>query len=156
VGQPTDLNPAEADEPQRKKTPLEERLEQMRAEQALPPGPHFHMAEFVKIGSIGSVFGFMTLSMQTYKHARMADGYLAGGIRSKWWRKEFWTYSVWRDEEAMRRFSRTGYHERLAAKVEELATPGSRYAKWVSEQPPDWPDALGRLERTTTYIVPPF
>ena len=98
----------------------------------------------------------MRLSMRLYKHACAAAGYYAGGIRAKWWRGEFYTYTIWEDREAMKAFVRSAPHAAAAMRVGEFAAPGSCYVEFESEAPPDWDDAQQRLSSPTAYLSPPF
>ena len=120
-------------------------------------GPQIHVAEYVRVRTMGQVFGFMRMSMRIFSKARAADGFLAGGIRSKWWSKQFWTYTVWGSREEMEEFVNRWPHAEAVERVQSVAAPGSCYVEWISDQPIDWADALARLERPTRYFVaPPF
>ena len=121
-----------------------------------PPGTRFiHVAEFVPVSAYGQVFEVMKLSMRIYQHAHSLDGYVAGGLRAKWWRKEFWSFSVWQDRDAMERFVRTPPHSEAVARVLDLAAPGACYVEWVAPGPADWAEAVERLKSPTRYFVPP-
>lgn len=93
--------------------------------------------------------------MRVYEHTQAAAGYYAGGIRAKWWRGEFYTYTVWEEREAMLEFVRSAPHAEAIARVAEFAAPGSCYVEFVSEAPPDWDDARRRLSSPTGYFSPP-
>jgi hypothetical protein len=138
--------------PQSERPPVPE--ERPREEEP-PPVPYIHVAEYVKVRSLGQVFDFMKLSMRVYRHAHEHEGFVAGGIKSKWCVRKFWSYTVWEDRDAMMRFVNSGPHAEAARRIQHFAAPGSCYVEWVSEQPPDWPEALQRLERPTRYFVGP-
>ena len=114
------------------------------------------MVEFVRLRQCSRTLAFMQLSMRVYKQARVAAGYYAGGIRAKWWRGEFYSYTVWEDREAMTAFVRSGPHAEAVALVSEFAEPGSCYAEFVSDAPPDWDAAQRRLSSPTGYFAPPL
>ena len=117
--------------------------------------PRIHVVEFVKLRSFGMTCAFMRLSMRIYRYARESPGYYAGGIRGQWWRRRFYAYTVWEDRDAMLRFVHTGPHANAVARMPEFAAPGSCYAEFVSEDPPDWEVAERYLETPTRYFVPP-
>lgn len=117
---------------------------------------YLHVAELVKVGSIGQILPFMNLSMKTYRLAREATGFVAGGIRAKWWRKSFWTYMVWEDETYRKRFADSRANAPMAAWVQQNAAPGSCYATWVRKGEPEWADAMTRLEHPTKYYRDPW
>lgn len=110
----------------------------------------------MRIRRCSQTLEFMRLSMRIYHQACDAPGYYAGGIRARWWRGEFYTYTIWEDREAMTAFVRSEPHADAAARVREFAGPGSCYVEFVSEGPPDWDDARERLSFPTAYFTPPF
>lgn len=113
------------------------------------------MVEYVRLRRCSQTLAFMRLSMQIYQDACNADGYYAGGIRAKWWRGQFFTYTIWEDRDAMLEFVRTPPHSEAAALVAEFAAPGSCYVEFISDTPPDWDAAQKRLVSPTGYLSPP-
>ena len=124
----------------------------MREPQA--DSPMIHVAEYIPVRSYGRVLEVMRLSMKIYAHARRCEGFVAGGLRTKWWRKQFWSYTVWEDHERLLHFVHTQPHANAVARLLEFAAPGACYTEWVSEAPPDWDEARERLKRPTRYMVP--
>lgn len=114
------------------------------------------MVEYVRLRRCSQTLAFMRLSMRVYHEACEAPGYYAGGIRAKWWRGEFYSYTIWEDREAMTAFVRSAPHAEAAAVVAEFAAPGSCYAEFISDAPPDWDDARRRLSSPTGYFSPPL
>ena len=117
---------------------------------------NLHFAELVIVNSFTQVLPFMTLSMSTYKRAREASGFVAGGIRAKWWRKSFWTYLVWEDEVYRKRFADSRANAAMVAWIERWAAPGSCYSTWVMKGEPRWADSMARLEHPTGYYRDPW
>ena len=120
-----------------------------------PKGPYVHVAEYIPVRQWGQVFPCMKLSMGIYRHARDCEGFLAGGIRAKWWRRQFWSYTVWADRDSMLRFVHSGPHGRVIPMISGLAAPGACYVEWISMSPPDWEEAMQRLSTPTRYFAPP-
>ncbi len=120
-----------------------------------PNALYVHVAEFMPVQAYGQVLDVMGMSMRIYRQARASDGYVAGGLKAKWWRKEFWSFTVWEDRDAMQRFVRGPLHAAAAARVHDLAAPGACYVEWVAPGPADWPEAVERLKSPTRYFVPP-
>lgn len=114
------------------------------------------MAEYVRLKRCSQTLAFMRLSMRIYKQACEASGYYAGGIRAKWWRGEFYTYTVWEDRDSMAAFVRTGLHAEAVAQVAGFAAPGSCYVEFISDEPPDWDAARRHLSSPTGYFSPPL
>lgn len=117
---------------------------------------YLHVAELVKVDSIGLILPFMSRSMNAYKRARDAPGFVAGGIRAKWWRKHFWTYLVWEDETYWKRFTDGPRNADITAWIQQNAAPGSCYVTWVTKGEPDWDEAVARLEHPTKYYRDPW
>ncbi len=115
-----------------------------------------HVVEYVRIRRCSQTLAFMRLSMRVYKEACDAVGYYAGGIRAKWWRGAFYTYTVWEDRDSMLAFVRNGLHAEAVASITEFAAPGSCYVEFMSDAPPDWEDAYSRLSFPTSYFAPPL
>jgi hypothetical protein len=121
----------------------------------VPEGPYVHVAEYIPVREWGQVWPFMKMSMRIYQFSRNCPGFLAGGIRGKWWKRQFWSYTVWQDREAMLHFAQTPPHSEAAGMIEEVAAEGACYVEWSSMSPPDWDEALERLRHPTRYFVPP-
>lgn len=114
-----------------------------------------HFAEFVPLPGYGGVFRFMRLHMRLYKAAVSAPGYVAGGIRAKWWRKQFWTYWVWDSRDALHAFLSAHGPASLKREMRSLAGPGACNVEWASTEAPSWEEALRRLREPSNYLVPP-
>ena len=117
--------------------------------------PRIHVVEYVRLRSVFQTFFFMSLSMRIYKYARDLQGYYAGGIRAKWWHRQFYTYTVWEDREAMLEFVQANPHAEAIRRVGEFCAPGSCYVEFVSDAPPDWDMAKERLSFPTRYFSSP-
>ena len=120
-----------------------------------PDADYIHVATFLPVRAYGQVFEFMQLSMRIYRQAHASEGYVSGGLKAKWWRKEFWTFSVWDDRDAMERFVGGPAHAVAVARILDFVAPGACLVEWVARQPADWPEALERLKSPTRHFVPP-
>jgi heme-degrading monooxygenase HmoA len=130
---------------------IEEQDERDRLREAA--GPMVHVCTHQIVHSYSQVFAFMRLSMQIYRAARAAPGFVAGGLKTRWWRKEFWTYTVWTDPESMRDFIRSEPHASAVARVREFVVPGAPYAEWISQEQADMAEALERLKSPTGFLL---
>ncbi len=118
-------------------------------------GPRLHVATYLPLLSFTQTFGFMSLNMRVYAAARESKGFIAGGIRAKWWRKQFWTYSVWESRQAMEAFVKRPPHSLAAARINEFVDAGACYVEWEGEEPAEWADIAARLETPTRYFTLP-
>jgi hypothetical protein len=117
---------------------------------------YVHVAEYVKLKSYMQVLKFMGMHMRVYQDAQARKGYYGGGIRGRWWKKQFWTYSIWESREAVNAFLRGRPHGEAVDRMREFAAPGSCYVTWEALGASDWSGALSRLEHPTRYFVDPF
>jgi hypothetical protein len=64
----------------------------------------------------------------------------------------FWTYSVWRSEEAIEPFVRTEPHATAIRKIAQWAAEGAAFSQWKSTNGKiDWDETNRRLEQPTFY-----
>ncbi|MEX2431694.1 MAG: hypothetical protein WD645_07230 [Dehalococcoidia bacterium] len=120
-----------------------------------PDTPYIHVAEYIPVHSWRRVLPFMRTSMDIFRFAQACPGFMAGGIRAKWWRRQFWSYTVWQDRDAMMRFVHNMPHSQAISMINDVAAPGACFTEWESTGPPDWSDAMERLKTPTRYLVPP-
>jgi hypothetical protein len=113
--------------------------------------PRVHVVTYIKLRSFGKVCWFMRQNMHIYETARGLEGFVAGGIRSMFWRKEFWTFTTWDDRDKMMAFVQSWPHSEAAARHGEVAEVG-QYVEWESDGLPDWDEALERLQRPTGQL----
>ncbi|MEK9659948.1 MAG: hypothetical protein VW450_08410 [Chloroflexota bacterium] len=111
---------------------------------------HLHVATRLRLASFGAVLGYMGISMRTYREARTMPGFVAGGIRSKWWRKEFWTYTVWESREALDAFLAHRAHGEAVAHARPRLHGPLTTVSWESPEFPEWKEALARLDAASS------
>ena len=79
---------------------------------------------------------------------KQTDGLVGHALGAKPWRKQFWTLSVWEDEQALRRFVYSGFHKGvMIVLTDDMADFSTR--SWPIEGasvPPAWATALERLD----------
>ncbi len=107
---------------------------------------HLHVATHLRLAGFRGMLGYMSRSMSTYREARAMPGFVAGGIRSKWWRKEFWTYTVWESREALDAFLQHRAHQDAATHARPRLHGPLTMVSWQSPEFPDWKEALARLD----------
>jgi hypothetical protein len=117
---------------------------------------HYHLAEYVKVRSLKQVFSFMRLHMAIYNDARLRKGFTGGGIRGRWWAKQFWSYTIWDSRDSLERFVKSGPHALAVSRMREFAAPGSAFVEWEGLSDQDWSGAISRLEHPTRYYVDPY
>ena len=118
------------------------------------PKPRIHVVTFFSLKRFPQTLAFMGLNMKIYKFARLQPGYYAGGIRGKWWNKQFYTYTVGEDRDDMLAFVNSEPHKKAIHRIMEFAGTGSCFSEFVSDSPPDWEVAETQLLKPTKYFVP--
>lgn len=126
----------------------------VQAAELYEPKSRVHVVTFFNLKRFSQTLSFMWLNMRIYKFARVQRGYYAGGIRGKWWSKQFYTYTVWEDRDSMLAFVNSDPHKKALNRIIDFAGTGSCYSEFISEAPPDWEVAEMQLLKPTKYFVP--
>src|SRR5262245_5579379 len=96
-------------------------------------------------------------SMRIMKQANAAPGIVGWSLGGDLFKLEFYTLSVWENDDSLRRFVREGDHR---AAVEEFERDVRRksilvyYKVLGQELPLTWKDAIARQERSDARAVP--
>lgn len=83
---------------------------------------------------------------------RKTDGVVRYGLKTDFPRKRFWTYSVWKNRQAIGPFVAGEPHATAVKKFAEWAGAGAAFVEWEnSAGNVDWDEASRRLEKPTFY-----
>jgi len=105
------------------------------------------MASRLELRRYRDVPGFLRAAMALRRELRTADGAVGLALAAQPLRKTFWTLSAWRDDAALRGYTRNPthvavmrrYHDRMAQATFRTWTEAAGTA------PPDWAAARARL-----------
>jgi heme-degrading monooxygenase HmoA len=101
----------------------------------------FHLKSFRRVPA------FMCRSLKIMKQVDAAPGIVGWSLGANVLKREFYTLSVWRDAESLRRFVRAGAHLASAAEFEhDMRRPSIfvYYKLLGRDLPPSWNDAFAR------------
>jgi hypothetical protein len=89
---------------------------------------------------------FLRFSRQVQRQLKMAPGLVGYSLLARLWRKQFWTLSVWEDEEALMDFVNAVPHRAVmhALQPDLGETQFLRWAIRGDAYPPSWDAALAR------------
>jgi quinol monooxygenase YgiN len=76
-----------------------------------------------------------------------ADGLIGYTLRAKPLARDYWTLSVWKDQEALREFMRTSPHVQVMTSLKPLMEP-TKFVYWsikTADGRPSFSDAMERL-----------
>ena len=98
------------------------------------------------------VLPLLPLGRRVQQQLRSTEGVVRYGIRTDFLHKRFWTYSVWKNREAIRPFVTTGQHSKAVKKFAEFPGAYGAFAEWSNTDGNiDWEEADRRLMKPAFY-----
>lgn len=93
---------------------------------------------------------FFSYTMQTRRQLRTAKGLIGYALDAKPFARQFWTLSVWEDQQSLQEFVRQNPHSEV---MQRLAPHmgRSQFAQWkvtATEIPPSWTAAKAHLNQS--------
>jgi heme-degrading monooxygenase HmoA len=108
---------------------------------------YFAMASHLPLTRLSATVRFLRGVIAVRKQLASAEGLVGYTLRARPLARDYWTLSVWKDEEAMRAFMRTPPHVGLMSALKPVMGP-TKFVTWtlsVADGRPEWPGALTRL-----------
>jgi len=113
---------------------------------------YISIATYLPIEKWKHVIPFLRLSGQVVRQLRGIEGVVRYGLRTDLPHKRFWTYSVWKDPQAIRLFVAEEPHATAIKRFAQWAGAGAAFVEWKDmEGRVDWEEA-GRRLKTPTYF----
>jgi hypothetical protein len=110
------------------------------------------VATFLPLKSWKYMLSFQRLSSKVLKQIKENEGAANYAVRANFLKKHFWTLSIWKDQNSLRRFIMTEPHATAVKKFTEWAGEGSAFVEWSSlENTINWPEAFKKLQHPTYY-----
>ena len=99
----------------------------------------------LRVRSLRFMPQFIVHTLRSMGQAKRAEGYFGGALLADR-RLTFWTMTLWRDQQSMRRYMTGGAHLRAMPKLLEWCDEAS-VAHWAQEglTAPDWLEAARRM-----------
>jgi hypothetical protein len=114
---------------------------------------YIHAVTFLPLKSWRHMIPFQLMSSKVLKQAKQSHGMVDYAVKADFPKKHFWTLSIWKDRESMRRFVMAEPHLMAMKKFEVWAGEGSAFADWnSSSRSIDWGEAMKRLQNPTFYF----
>jgi hypothetical protein len=95
---------------------------------------------------------FPTTIIKGIETKKESEGAINYAVKGNLLKKHFWTFSIWKDHNSLKRFIMEDPHATAIRKFTEWAGEGSAFVEWTSPNNTiDWPEALKKLEIPTYY-----
>ena len=95
---------------------------------------------------------FQIMTARVIRQAKKSEGIIDYAVRADFPKKHFWTLSVWKDRDVMRRFVLAEPHATAMKKFEKWAGEGSAFVEWTSGSSSiDWTLAMKHLQNPSFY-----
>ncbi len=93
---------------------------------------------------------FLRMTWAVRRQARSSPGLAASGVKARFLRREFWTFSIWKDRGSMQAFVKAEPHATAVRRFERWAGEGTAFVEWASGSPRvDWREAQERMRNPT-------
>jgi len=110
------------------------------------------IATYLPIAKWRYVIPFLRLSGKVEQQLRRTDGLVRYGLRTDMPHSRFWTYSVWKNRQAIKPFVAEEPHAASVKKFAKWAGEGAAFVEWKStEGKIDWHEADRHLKNPTYF-----
>lgn len=112
-----------------------------------PGQSYLVMASHLPLNRISATGRFFRAVFAIRKQLRTSDGLIGYTLRARPLRREYWTLSVWTDQQALRGFMRTSPHVQLMSSLKPIMGT-TKFVQWeisASDGRPNWESALEHL-----------
>ena len=110
------------------------------------------VATFLPLKSWKYMVPFQLMTSKVLKQVKETNGAMNYAVKADFPKKHFWTLSIWKDQDSLRRFVTAEPHATAIKKFTEWAGEGSAFVEWTSPSNSiDWAEALERLKNPTFY-----
>ncbi len=115
--------------------------------------PHFLVAIYLPVSRWRYVIPFLRATSAIRRQLKGTPGLVSYQLKSNFFRRQFWTLSVWRDRASINAYVRSGAHAQAMQHAQEWAGPWAAFAEWTGTSGGvSWKDALERLKEPTFYL----
>lgn len=114
------------------------------------------IATFLPMRRWQDVIPFLRMSSRVEKQLKATQGLVRYGLRANFFRKRFWTFSVWADRYSVNAFVAGEPHATAVGRMSEWAGEGAAFVEWHSSDGSiQWNEALERLKKPSSYYRSP-
>lgn len=116
------------------------------------PQEYVCVATFLPLKSWLYLVPFLAMTSKVRKQAQNAEGIVNHIVRADFPKRHFWTLSVWKDGDSMRRFVASEPHATAMERFSIWAGAGAAFVEWKrADRDVSWQEALERLKNPTFY-----
>jgi len=110
------------------------------------------VATYLHVKRWRDLIRFLLMSYSVEQQLRRTEGVVRYGLRTNLPGKKFWTYSVWKDAQAIQPFVVTEPHSTAVRKFKDWADEGAAFSEWQNNDGKvDWDETERRLKNPTYY-----
>ncbi|MDQ5868809.1 MAG: hypothetical protein M3530_03670 [Thermoproteota archaeon] len=110
------------------------------------------VATFLPLKSWKYMIPFQQMTSKVLKQIKLSKGVVNYAVKADFRKKYFWTVSIWKDQDSLRRFVIAEPHATAIKKFTEWSGDDSAFAEWASQSDAiDWAEALIKLQNPTFY-----
>ncbi len=110
------------------------------------------VATFLPLKSWKYMIPFQQMTSKVLKQIKLSKGVVNYAVKADFPRKYFWTLSIWKDQDSLRRFVTAKPHATAVKKFTEWSGNDSAFVEWTSQSDAiDWVEALKKLQNPTFY-----
>jgi len=106
------------------------------------------LLSYLPLNKYSAVPGFIRFSLQIQQQLRSTPGVVGYSLRARILSRNFWTLSVWQDQNTLMDFvAKIPHGEAMKAMIPHMGS--SKFAQWKvagSSLPPRWDEAMQRLQ----------
>jgi heme-degrading monooxygenase HmoA len=111
-----------------------------------------HVATFLPLRRWWYIVPFLRTTSKVLKQVKGTQGVVRYAVKGDFPKRHFWTFSIWEDQDSLRRFVMTEPHATAVRKFNKWAGEGAAFVEWSSSDDiVDWTEAIERLKRPTFY-----
>jgi hypothetical protein len=117
---------------------------------AKPEANYLAFLSYLPLRHFRALPNFFRYTVQTRRQLKTTAGIIGYALQARPFSRQFWTLSVWEDQQSLNNFVRQIPHSQI---MQALAPHmgETKFAQWTvtsSEIPLDWPSALARLNQS--------
>ncbi len=117
---------------------------------------YLHIATVLPVRRWRDVPAFLRMATRVNEQLSQTAGNVKYGVKARFLRKHFYTYTIWTNRAAVNAFVRTEPHAEAVRRMAVWAGTGAAFVEWEAQaQTLNWPEALERLKKPTFSYQPP-
>jgi hypothetical protein len=110
------------------------------------------IATFLPVRRWRDIIPFLRMTSRVERQLKETKGLIRYGLRTDFFRKYFWTYTVWKDRGSVNIFVRAEPHSMAVERFKEWAGEGPAFVEWnCTDASINWKEAMERLKNPTFY-----